>query len=203
MTENGNFDVMRTSDMKRILHMIELPVSFFADIFVCRINAIEAKMQQTNGRKEETLDAMRKKQYDLEKLQKSLDFFESQVEAVRTGTIPVECPVCLEEIPDGFAVITTCSHVYCATCVEKLIASSGQCGTCRQTLTARSYRIIESAAALNSMSSSSQNQQVLAQFGQFGSKLAYVFDRLMKIKQEDPKAKVLIYCQFDNLLQRL
>ena len=61
MTENGNFDVMRTSDMKRILHMIELPVSFFADIFVCRINAIEAKMQPTNGRKEETLDSMWKK----------------------------------------------------------------------------------------------------------------------------------------------
>jgi len=42
----------------------------------------------------------------------------------------VECPVCMELIPNGSIKITSCGHKFCKTCLDKL----GKCALCRNKL---------------------------------------------------------------------
>ena len=42
--------------------------------------------------------------------------------------LKIECPVCLEIIPEGGLKITNCGHRYCQTCFERL----DKCAICRK-----------------------------------------------------------------------
>ena len=169
----------------------------------CRLDTVQTKIQQQSGRREEALDGIRIKQSELDEVKRGLDFFDNQVAAVQQGILAADCPICLDTIPEGLAVITTCGHIYCAGCIEQLITSHGSCATCRHALAAGSYRVVASAEELNGANNDADNQQILAQFGDFGSKLAHVVHCLHSIRKDDPRAKCLIYCQFDNLQNKV
>ncbi len=47
------------------------------------------------------------------------------------------------------------------------------------------------------------HQRIIGAYGMFGSKLAYVIDTLLEIRRQDPAAKCLIYCQFDELSRKV
>lgn len=108
-----------------------------------------------------------------------------------------ECPVCLETLEIGTAVITTCSHLFCHSCAEKLVATHGQCASCREPLTDGSFKLIEGHM------SERVNEDIMRKYGQYGSKLAHIIECLHSIRQSDPTAKCLVYCQWDALLNKV
>jgi len=49
--------------------------------------------------------------------------------------IKVECPVCMELIPNDTLKISRCGHKYCNGCFDKLVETSNKCAMCRKQLT--------------------------------------------------------------------
>eukprot|EP01043_Picozoa_sp_COSAG02_P073888 COSAG02_NODE_14556_length_1260_cov_0.857881_2_plen_119_part_00 len=47
----------------------------------------------------------------------------------------IECPICLDIIPEGQLDITRCGHKYCKQCCQQLKDTTKKCAVCRRKIT--------------------------------------------------------------------
>lgn len=155
----------------------------------------------------------------------SEDFFKRMMAAISANTSSEarSCSVCMDEdIPLDRLAITPCAHTFCVDCLRLTQKKFKECSICRQPLNVSDISPIshelqpkknlaqkglatESAAFAFGGSSSSTSLPCAAhpsfdpRFSKYGSKLAVIVKRLQTLRAEDPKAKVILFVQFEPL----
>lgn len=146
-------------------------------------------------------------------------FFRRTVSALAEGSADARsCSVCLG---DGFGLdklaITPCAHSFCMDCLRSIVENFKSCSICRHPLSLRDVRPlcqelqVETPAAEASGGSSSsssapakkEQEPDMSSHGKYGTKLAVVVQKLLKLRQEDSTAKVILFVQFDDLKRKV
>ena len=156
------------------------------------------RLQLAVGRAEELKDTLDVQRSELSVQRRQLDFLEQTLAQVQGCATAVECPVCTNEfvVASGELVITPCAHVYCKACFQRVAKEHGSCPTCRGAVAPGDCTMLTAEAADGPAGA---EQRGAAAYGEFGSKIAQVVFRLLQIRAQDPSAKCLVYCQFDEL----
>jgi len=114
------------------------------------------------------------------------------------------CSICYEDNLELEQLgITPCAHVFCLRCLHEQVLKNQQCGLCRQPLKKVDIQplMLEVSQEGAERSEGSGSRSLPSRFGQFGSKLGAIVQKLQEIKEEDPLAKCIVFCQWESLLQ--
>lgn len=122
-----------------------------------------------------------------------------------------ECPICEDACEDP--KVTKCGHTFCSTCITSLIESNTgtePCPVCASDLTAKSLSDAAAAsgggggaAATMAAPAAGASGGGAAQAASFQAKVKVLMKDLKRIQKENKKAKVLIFSQFAETLERL
>ncbi|CAE7721920.1 SHPRH [Symbiodinium sp. CCMP2592] len=113
------------------------------------------------------------------------------------------CSICYEDNLELEQLgITPCAHVFCLRCLHEQVVKNQQCGLCRQPLKKVDIQplMLEVSQEGAERSEGSRSRSLPSRFGQFGSKLGAIVLQLQEIKEEDPLAKCIVFCQWESLL---
>jgi len=92
--------------------------------------------------------------------------------------------------------ITDCGHIYCDGCIKSsLKISNPRCPLCRKPL--NTSRII--SYAHNPENNSKFNKEI----NLYGTKIFYIVSKIKEIFKEDKLNRIIIFCEWDNVLQRI
>ncbi|CAE7297630.1 RAD5, partial [Symbiodinium sp. KB8] len=111
------------------------------------------------------------------------------------------CSICYEDNLELEQLgITPCAHVFCLRCLHEQVVKNQQCGLCRQPL-----KKVDIQPLMLEVSKEGERTEGASpsRFGQFGSKLGAIVLQLQEIKEEDPLAKCIVFCQWESLLQNI
>ncbi|CAL1168735.1 unnamed protein product [Cladocopium goreaui] len=134
----------------------------------------------------------------LDTAHRSLDFYTGQmrslsdIESLRNE----QCSVCLTPKDDLAAlVMLPCSHIFHRDCVRSALETNPKCPYCRAHAPKKSM----SSVLLEVEVATSAAEPLPAELRSHGSKLLAVARRLQKIRTEDPKAKAIVFVQWQEL----
>ncbi|XP_052161839.1 putative SWI/SNF-related matrix-associated actin-dependent regulator of chromatin subfamily A member 3-like 1 [Oryza glaberrima] len=103
-----------------------------------------------------------------------------------------ECPICLA--PPAKTVITSCTHIYCQTCIMKILkSSSSRCPICRRLLCKEDLFIAPEIKHPDEDSSVNLDRPL-------SSKVQALLKLLRRSQSEDPLSKSVIFSQFRKML---
>jgi SNF2 family DNA or RNA helicase len=98
-----------------------------------------------------------------------------------------ECPICMGEITDGDKYdVPECGHICCTECMQYWLSSNSSCTVCR--------RIINK-----------DKMYTITNLNQIKLKYSTKIDKLLDILHStpEPNDKVIIYTQFDNMIEKI
>jgi len=105
-----------------------------------------------------------------------------------------DCPICLS--PPSKTVITSCSHIYCQTCILKILkSSSSRCPICRRSLSKEDLFIAPEIKHPDEDGSGS-----LGSDKPLSSKVQALLELLKRSQKEDPSSKSVVFSQFRKML---
>jgi len=150
----------------------------------------------------------------------SLGFFTRTVKALQHGSSGEarSCSVCLEEdLPLSKLAITKCAHTFCLECLRMTVQKFKHCSICRGDLSLKDIRPVAqemepsttssststSPGAPASSSVSHSNSDMSEEDIKYGTKLGMLVRKLRELKTEDSSAKVILFCQFDDLKRKV
>ncbi|XP_048555056.1 putative SWI/SNF-related matrix-associated actin-dependent regulator of chromatin subfamily A member 3-like 1 [Triticum urartu] len=105
-----------------------------------------------------------------------------------------DCPICLS--PPSTTVITSCTHIYCQTCILKILKSaSSRCPICRRSLSKDDLFIAPAVQHPDDDESGS-----LESDKPLSSKVQALLELLKRSQKEDPSSKSVVFSQFQKML---
>jgi len=120
-------------------------------------------------------------------------FFKASCKLVQDGAR--ECTICMQDdVSLHQMCITFCGHAFCQPCVMESLLHRPQCAVCRTPLTKALVQPVVCEMRVSLVS-----EQAI----KHGTKIYQVVALLKKIREEDPTAKVLLFCQWDDLRGRV
>jgi len=127
---------------------------------------------------------------------RSLDFYMGQIRGRQH-----QCSICLDVTNDlSLLVMLPCSHVFHRACVVPILENSSQCPLCRAAARSNGVSsVLLELEAGQSEPGAAAAEELSPELRQHGSKLLRVAQRLQKIRQEDPKAKAIVFVQWYEL----
>uniref|UniRef100_A0A0D9X237 Uncharacterized protein n=1 Tax=Leersia perrieri TaxID=77586 RepID=A0A0D9X237_9ORYZ len=103
-----------------------------------------------------------------------------------------ECPICLS--PPAKTVITSCTHIYCQTCITKILkSSSSRCPICRRPLSKEDLFIAPEVKHVDEDLSDKLDRPL-------SSKVQALLKLLRRSQAEDPLSKSVVFSQFRKML---
>mmetsp|Transcript_59324 Transcript_59324/g.94177 ORF Transcript_59324/g.94177 Transcript_59324/m.94177 type:complete len:774 (-) Transcript_59324:135-2456(-) len=148
----------------------------------------EKKLQAANvkGTAEQVLSLMKGLAEDYT----TVMFFENSLDESDAG---IECPVCLNKCCRADCSIAKCGHKACSQCWSAVLKSDPRCPLCREF-------VGDSLITLSAGTKMKPLKNATTQEGtSFGSKVACLLDTLNEIRTQEPTAKVVVFCQFEEL----
>jgi SNF2 family DNA or RNA helicase len=141
---------------------------------------------------------------DLEKVMNgkrgSLEYYINFVEMLKdTAKIVLqECPICLDNIKMDDIGISSCSHMYCYTCIHTIITTSQSkaCPTCNKHLKLNNIFAISAEKPVEEKKEESKDDDDV---NKYGTKLAY----LIKYIKSTPNKYRIIFSQWDDMLRNV
>lgn len=116
-----------------------------------------------------------------------------------------QCPICLDSFTEE--MITACGHVFCKACIMGVLNSGRTkvCPLCREPLDEQKLYTQSEIREEEAPENPKQEAEDEAQEEKFesSSKVDAIVDEFKKVREEDPKAKVVIFSQFVGFLQIL
>ncbi len=169
-----------------------------------------ADKQRVKRELDRELETLGKKQTELDFKNRELYYFKGVMNALEKDSLDESCLICLDELRmEQNLCITKCGHVYCVNCVTSYLAAQFPtpkvCPKCRQILKREEVMMIDpqtAAARMNSEKSEGNAAEEVVdkeQLAKCGTKIAAMIRRLKQIKEENPSAKIIIFCQFRRL----
>lgn len=105
-----------------------------------------------------------------------------------------DCPICLS--PPSKTVITSCTHIYCQTCILKILkSSSSRCPICRHALSKEDLFIAPEVQHPDEDGSGN-----LGSDKPLSSKVQALLELLKRSQKEDPLSKSVVFSQFRRML---
>jgi SWI/SNF-related matrix-associated actin-dependent regulator of chromatin subfamily A3 len=115
-----------------------------------------------------------------------------------------DCPICLDSLRDP--IITTCAHIFCTACIERVIDTQHKCPMCRAELESFATSTVqpakEAAAAPGAVPTEEQlkDRQSLEQNS--SSKVQAMLS-ILQASHKDPTTKTVIFSQWTSFLDIL
>ncbi|CAN6206263.1 unnamed protein product [Urochloa humidicola] len=105
-----------------------------------------------------------------------------------------DCPICLS--PPTKTVITSCTHIYCQTCIMKILkSSSSRCPICRRSLSKEDLFLApEVKHSDEDESGNTESDRPLS------SKVQTLLTLLKTSQNKDPSSKSVVFSQFKQML---
>ncbi|CAN6185234.1 unnamed protein product [Urochloa humidicola] len=105
-----------------------------------------------------------------------------------------DCPICLS--PPTKTVITSCTHIYCQTCIMKILkSSSSRCPICRRSLSKEDLFLApEVKHSDEDGSGNTESDRPLS------SKVQTLLKLLKTSQNKDPSSKSVVFSQFKQML---
>ena len=127
------------------------------------------------------------------------------------------CSICLGTSNHKDRVIMACAHIYCFSCMKRLIGSrvtgSIKCSVCRQTTDIQNIENIDDSTEEKNQSIVAignddktgtmvhhQGKRDITVVGSFGTKIENVVICALKIMQDDPENKFIVFSQWEDVL---
>nr|CAB3458767.1 unnamed protein product [Digitaria exilis] len=105
-----------------------------------------------------------------------------------------DCPICLS--PPTKTVITSCTHIYCQTCIMKILkSSSSRCPICRRSLSKEDLFLAPEVKPSDEDGSGKQESD-----RPLSSKVQALLKLLKTSQNEDPLSKSVVFSQFKKML---
>lgn len=126
-------------------------------------------------------------------------FFETSIDESEAG---IECPICFTHVDRHQCSISDCGHTACADCWSHMLSVNPRCHVCREKLDEGSLTSLapgDRGPSLRGEAGGSRSSEAT----HFGSKMGCVIDLIAEIHGQDPAAKVLIFCQFEEMKVRV
>jgi len=98
-----------------------------------------------------------------------------------------ECPICMGEITDGDKYdVPECGHICCSECMQYWLTSNSSCTVCRRNI-------------------NKDKMYTITNLNQVKMKYSTKMDKLLEILSNtpNPQDKIIIYTQFDNMIEKL
>jgi len=118
-------------------------------------------------------------------------FFENSLDESDMG---IECPICLNHLGRDNCSIAKCGHKACTDCWSKVLRTDPRCPICREAV---GESVISLSATGPRRVKPSKIPEI--QGTAFGSKVACLLETLSAIQIQEPTAKILVFCQFEEL----
>lgn len=137
---------------------------------------------------------------------RSLMFFKAQLATLQGSGVERSCSVCMEEdIPLNELAITSCAHTFHLACLREWLKQQRRCPTCRYApLTLRHVSGLASELAAPQKQQTDSVESFKDELRQkFGSKIRAMVRTFREIRRSDLSAKVLIFSQWDEMLDRI
>ena len=105
-----------------------------------------------------------------------------------------DCPICLS--PPTKTVITSCTHIYCHTCIMKILkSSSSRCPICRRSLSKEDLFLAPEVNHSDEDGSGNTGSD-----RPLSSKVQVLLKLLKTSQNEDPSSKSVVFSQFKQML---
>jgi len=119
-------------------------------------------------------------------------------DSLSTDEQSFECSICLREINIDQARALPCTHFYCATCCDRLLASTpSKCAMCRQPISATDITPIEKVVEQQNNNAEPEPMDLTNEDD--APKLTAVMETLQELKEE----KAVVFSQFVKTLTKL
>lgn len=122
------------------------------------------------------------------------------------------CPICFEEVPIHDCGIAPCAHKACMKCWGACLNQDWRCPMCRsEVLITRVVSVEVPKAFLQQMPDTRSivqklgrhhNRIQVSKYSVYGSKLQSVVEIILGIWDSEPGAKILVFCQSEELRKR-
>lgn len=113
-----------------------------------------------------------------------------------------ECPICLSEDLERTEVsVTACGHVACTDCFGELFKmhrGETSCPTCRAPISADKVDVLGAVEFCEE-----QEEQKELDGAKFGSKIAQIVAEIKRVREEDPKGKIVLWVQWKSLMKKV
>lgn len=119
-----------------------------------------------------------------------IDRLEEQIKSIKERIENFQkeiCPICFDE-PQDALLTKCCQRVFCAACILQSLSRKLDCPLCRKTTNPSDLKRITMAGEINEIvkPEAAPNQPLLKK------------DALIKLFQENPKGKFLVFSRYDN-----
>jgi len=141
----------------------------------------------------------------LDDAQGSLAFFSSQLRALEGEGAERSCSICMaEDVPLTELSITVCAHVFHLSCLRDWLNVQKCCPLCRRApLTLRDVSILPSELAREQPHPGEDDWTCCPLQQRYGTKIQKMVATFQQVRREDPGAKVLVFSQWDCLLDKV
>eukprot|EP01063_Lacrimia_lanifica_P026182 TRINITY_DN3485_c0_g1_i1.p1 TRINITY_DN3485_c0_g1~~TRINITY_DN3485_c0_g1_i1.p1 ORF type:complete len:1378 (+),score=428.83 TRINITY_DN3485_c0_g1_i1:1122-5255(+) len=156
-------------------------------------------------------------------------FMQSCLKAFAADGDEQECPVCMGTKADGVTSwsVIPCGHIFCSTCMVEL---GERCAQCRQKFNVNDVFDVETtthdmqhmmkgvdfveeeAVEVHGKKpvpkkakpvEKKQQEKKAGKWSKYGSKIQSICETLREVKKKDPKAKVIVFCQWKSLQDKI
>eukprot|EP00397_Hematodinium_sp_SG-2012_P000588 GEMP01000589.1.p1 GENE.GEMP01000589.1~~GEMP01000589.1.p1 ORF type:complete len:1656 (+),score=434.89 GEMP01000589.1:201-5168(+) len=131
----------------------------------------------------------------------ALLFFENTLRSLSTGDgQTVECSVCLDDTTEETCAVTACGHLFHMECAKDCIAKQGLCPYCRKPLTPSDVDLVHTVATIKEQAKARKKDENVKTIG---SKMSSIIHELENVLSEEPRAKVIMFVQWERILDTL
>ena len=137
---------------------------------------------------------------------RELAYFQGVMLALENDSLDESCLICLDDLKmeNQQLCVTKCGHVFCVPCVVDYLAAPYPnpkvCPKCRELMKREDIMRVDPKAHAEKVKTEKAEKAVdKEQLAKCGSKISAMIKRMKKIKQENPNAKVILFCQFRRL----
>ena len=117
----------------------------------------------------------------------------------RGGCNPEPCPICQNKLGEKWAVFH-CGHSYCIDCL-KVLSTRNACNQDRGSLKCPVCRQPTRMSEVSYIDTQAREEEEIKVQGSLSTKMEGVIRTVMKIKESDPDAKVLIFSSWFDVLE--
>ncbi|KAF2744112.1 hypothetical protein M011DRAFT_521232 [Sporormia fimetaria CBS 119925] len=114
-----------------------------------------------------------------------------------------DCPICLDSLREP--IITKCAHIFCSTCLERVIETQHKCPMCRAELASFTSTTVQPAKELAPPAPPTQEQLAdqASLESNASSKITALLSILQATRTKDPTTKTIIFSQWTSFLTLL
>jgi len=180
------------------------PVRALHELFDAKVNMsskseghrAKNKMNNLEERHNTSQREMSEAQEKLNTAETQLRFFEATLASLVTKEGQTgECSVCLEDTSPETCAVTVCGHIFHLDCIKDCVEKQLMCPFCRKEITMKEVDLVHTFAAKKPESEKEKKT--------IGSKMRAILDELENILTTEPSAKVILFCQWEKILETL